>query len=111
MPGKKDCISTAKSGTKQLIQKRLLLSNLKEANQCFKKEYPKVKVGFSKFAMLRPKNVVLAGASGTRSVCVCTLHENVKLMLEGCRLLDNEDLNVMLISDYAGPITYHHILD
>ena len=108
---KKDFISTAKSGTKQLIQKRLLLSNLKEAYQCFKKEYPEVKVGFSKFAMLRPKNVVLAGASGPHSVCVCTLHQNVKLMLEGCRLLSNEDLKVMLISDYAVPITYHHILD
>ena len=61
--------------------------------------------------MLRPKNVALAGASGTHSVCVCTLHQNVKLMLEGSRLLSNEDLKVMLISDYAGPITYHHILD
>ena len=43
MPEKKGCISTAKSGTKQLIQKRFLLSNLKKAYQCFKKEYPESK--------------------------------------------------------------------
>ena len=55
--------------------------------------------------------MLLAGTSGTHSVCVCTLHQNVKLMLEGCKFLSNEDLKVMLISDHAGPITYYHILD
>ena len=34
-------------------------------------EHPDVKVGFSKFAELRPKECVLAGATGTHSVCVC----------------------------------------
>ena len=46
----------------------------------FKEKFPNHKIGFSKFAELRPKHCVLAGASGTHSVCVCTIHQNVKLM-------------------------------
>ena len=42
-----------------------------------------IKVGFSKFADFHPKHCVLAGASGTHSVCVCTIHQNVKLMMLG----------------------------
>ena len=62
-------------------QKQLVLCNLKEAYQQFRTEFPEVNVGFSKFAELRPKQCVLAGASGTHCVCVCTIHQNVKLML------------------------------
>jgi hypothetical protein len=28
----------------------------------------------------------MASASGTHSVCVCTIHQNVKLMLEACKI-------------------------
>lgn len=45
-----------------------------------------IKIGFSKFAELRPKHCVLAGSSGTYTVCVCTHHENVKLMLKATKL-------------------------
>ena len=31
-----------------------------------------LKIGFTKFAMLRPRECILAGASGTYSVCLCT---------------------------------------
>ena len=41
---------------------------------------------FSKFASLRPKECVLAGESGTHSVCVCTIHQNVKLMIHDAKL-------------------------
>ena len=33
--------------------------------------------------MLCPKECVLAGASGTYSVCVCIAHNNIKLMMHG----------------------------
>ena len=46
----------------------------------FTDKYPEMKIGFSKFADLRPEYYVLAGSSGTHSVCVCTVHQNVKLM-------------------------------
>lgn len=65
------------------VQKRLVLCNLKELYEEYKNKFPNNKVGFSKFASLRPKNCILAGSSGTHSVCVCAIHQNLKLMLEG----------------------------
>jgi hypothetical protein len=67
------------------VQKRLVLGNLKELFELFETTYPDEKIGFSKFAT---KHYVLAGGSGTHSVCVCTAHQNVKLMIEGARLMD-----------------------
>ena len=52
----------------------------------FKHQFPAQKVGFSKFADLRPKHCVLAEASGTHSVGVCMNHQNVKLMMLGLKL-------------------------
>ncbi len=48
-------------------QKRLVLGNLKEVYRAFKEND---KVGFSKFAELRPRHCILAGASVTHPVCV-----------------------------------------
>ena len=81
MPGKKDFVSVKKEGKREHIQKRLVLSDLRSVYREFKERYPDHKIGFSKFAELRPKHCVLAGASGTHSVCVCTIHQNVKLMV------------------------------
>jgi hypothetical protein len=80
MPGKKDFVSVKKEGQRQHVQKRLVLSNLREVYLEFKERFPDHNVRFSKFAELRPKHCVLAGASGTHTVCVCTIHQNVKLM-------------------------------
>lgn len=52
-----------------------MLCNLKEAH-----------AQFSKFPEFSPKYCVLAGSSGTHSVCVCCIHENVKLMIDGAGL-------------------------
>jgi len=46
-----------------------------------KVRYPEVKIGFSKFCSLKPKWCILAGASGTHTVCVCAIHQNIKLFL------------------------------
>jgi hypothetical protein len=85
VPGKKDYISIKVNGVKIHEQKRWLC-NLKELYSHFKNSHPGVKVGFSKFASLHPRNCIMAGASGTHSVCVCTIHLNVKLMLEACKI-------------------------
>ena len=71
MPGKKDFVSVKKEGKCQHVQKRLVLSNLREVYSEFKERFPGRKIGFSKFAELRPKHCVLAGASGPHTVCVC----------------------------------------
>lgn len=71
MPGMKDCLSVNVGGKRQLLQKRLVLCNLREAFQHFKDKHPDVKIGFTKFSLLRPRQCVLAGSSGTHCVCVC----------------------------------------
>lgn len=88
MPGMKDFVLVKTDEGRIHVQKRLVLSNLRELYQMFKDRYPNEAIGFSKFADLRPKHCVLAGASGTHSVCVCTIHQNVKLMMLGAKLSD-----------------------
>lgn len=86
MPGMKDYVSVNVDGERKHIQKRLVLCNLKEAFVQFKQTHSNHKIGFSKFAELRPKECVLAGGSGTHAVCVCTIHQNLKLMFHGAKL-------------------------
>lgn len=83
MPGMKDRVSVKKN---EYEQKRLLLCTLKELYAEFKKQNKEIKIGFSKFCTLRPKWCVSAGASGTHSVCVCTIHQNVVLLLHAAQL-------------------------
>lgn len=61
MPGKKDCVSMVVNGVKEKVQKRQILCTIYEAFLHFKEEFPEVKIGFSKFAEARQKNVVLPG--------------------------------------------------
>lgn len=82
MPGKKDYVSVKVNGKRTKMQKRLLLFDLNELYDLFKKTERSINVGFSTFAKLRPKHCLLVGASGTHSVCVCTIHQNCKLMLD-----------------------------
>ena len=79
MPGKKDYLSIAKGVHKQ---KSLVLCNLREMYAAFKEKYCNVKLGFSKFCKFRPKWCVLAGFSGTHSVCVCSIHQNAILLVD-----------------------------
>ena len=101
MPGKKDYVSVKVNGKRVHMQKRLLLNNLKELYSLFESKYPKIKCSFSKFCSLRPKYCVLAGASGTHSVCVCSTHENVKLLIDGANLKS-------ITADSDRPIENYH---
>ena len=93
MPGSKDYVSV---GKKQHMQKWLLLVNLKELYNSFLKEHADIKIGFSKFCQLQPKWRVLLGASGTRCVCACTYHQNMKLILDPLNL-EHKDLLKFLV--------------
>ena len=110
MAGKKDCVTIKVDGKKEVLQKRLLLSNMAEAYRKFKDDHPEDKVGFTKFTELRPKNVVLAGASGTHSVCVHTIHQNVKLMFEGCKIASIPDFKTLFDVGCDTRVTYRHLL-
>ena len=62
LPGRKDVVVIRhKNGQRETKQKKLLLCNLNEAFCAFSMMQPDVKIGFSMFADLRPKEVVLAG--------------------------------------------------
>lgn len=86
MPGSSDCVSMIVDGQKQKVQKRLMLYTVNEAYKLFKTQNPSSKIGLTKFMELRPKNCVLPGGAGTHNVCVCTYHENVKLMISSSNL-------------------------
>ena len=58
------------------------LCNLQELYTAFKEKHPNVNIGFSKFCALRPKWCVLAGSKMTHSVCVCSAHHNVALLVD-----------------------------
>ena len=93
-PGKKDCLKVISAEGQTKVQKRLILGNLREIFELYKKDENNPKVGFSTFAKLRPSYCVLAGSGGTHSVCVCTYHQNPKLQVaaSGERGLSYKDL-------------------
>ena len=95
LPGQKDVVSIMTENGRIHMQKRLVLLNLKELHKQFKMEHPEHKIGFSAFATLRPKWCILAGASGTHTICVCTHHQNPKLKLES--LKDKHDLTCSIL--------------
>jgi hypothetical protein len=69
------------SNTKQYLQKRYLVYSLREAFQLFKEENPDIKLGKSKFASLRPRNVLTVNDTPHES-CLCKTHENVTALLK-----------------------------
>jgi len=100
MPGRKDFVSIRQGDQHAHVQKKLILGNLKEVYQQFKKNHPIEKIGFSKFAELRPRHCVLAGASGTHAVCVCTIHQNVKFMMIGRKTAEFSAYDDIQLKEY-----------
>ena len=98
MPGKKDTVSVLIGGKREHLQKHLILCNLREAFELFKERNPTIIIGFSKFAELRPKQCVMVGQSGTHSVCVCVIHQNMILLFAGSKL-------ETLTADKENPLT------
>ena len=57
-----------------------MLVRLKQLYIEFKKRNPQLKIGFTKFCELRPKWCITAASKGSRTVCVCSYQQNVKLL-------------------------------
>ena len=93
--GQKDkSVKGKETGVRIRKQKHLVLGNLRELNVKFLEDEGHPKIGFSMFGMLCPPHC-LAGSVGTHSACVCTHHQNPKLML--------------MVLDAKG-ITYHDLI-
>jgi hypothetical protein len=85
LAGKKDFITVkTEDGNKERLQKRILMMTVREAYRLFKEEHHDVVIGKSKFAQLRPKNVMPVNDKD-QSVCCCKYHENLDLLLAGLR--------------------------
>ena len=72
------------TNTKEVRQKMLLLDDLKMLYKKWIDEHGTNKTipSFSYFASLRPKESVLAGGTGSHTVCVYSQHQNIKLKLK-----------------------------
>lgn len=84
-PGRKDRVIIRETDgeggkVKRTEQVRYLLMSLKEASNKFTEVNPTKKIGLSKFCELRPKRVKLFDHI-PHNVCVCSYHENVRLLL------------------------------
>ena len=86
--------------------KYLLLYDIKVLHRMFKEKYPEYKIGSTKFAELRPKWCVIAGRSGMHSVCVCTIHQNVKTMIYAINLKTLTKGSEIELNDYKDCINY-----
>jgi acid phosphatase family membrane protein YuiD len=84
-PGMKYIISVQNSGGVREHKIGLQLCNLNELYEKFKKSHPDVNTGFYKFCELHLIWCVLEGAPGTHSVCVCCIHQNVKMMINSAK--------------------------
>ena len=82
MPGKQSVITIwDENGDKHKEQLRILTMTIGEAYSLFVDENPNVTIGKSKFAELRPKEVVLSSKMPC-NVCGCIYHENMILLLQ-----------------------------
>ena len=106
LPGKKDCVSIARNVH---MQKRLILCSLNELYIEFKKRNPLVKVGISRFCCYRPKWCINVNTTGTHSVCVCTYHQNVTLLLNVVNLSKSchELIELIVCSRYEKDCMVH----
>ena len=98
-PGRKDRIIIREVNSDGKIEKRTeqtqyMLMSLSEAYAKFE-EHPSHKIGRSKFCELRPKNVKLFDHI-PHHVCVCSYHDNVRLLLIALR----EHTSLAVVSRY-----------
>ena len=82
MHEKKDYVSASKVVHKKKFLTCKSLCNLQELCTAFKATHPNVNIESSKFSALKPKGCVLTGSKMTHSVCVCSVHQNVVLLVD-----------------------------
>ena len=80
MPGKADTISIMKDGVRTTLQKRHMTMTIGEAYALFQEDHHPDLLRKSKFAELRPKDVLLV-SKYPQNVCGCRYHTNMCLLL------------------------------
>lgn len=112
-PGLKDTVSVKlPNGTRQNIQKRLLLAPLSELHQQYLNlcKTDEEKISFTTFWKNKPKQCVYTRDSSAMNVCVCMIHENTKLLLDALKktacfdhLNSEKDLKTLLLNKITCP--------
>ena len=75
----------------------------------FKLRYSTVKIGFSKFCTIRPKWCIMVDSSGSHSVCICAIHQNVKLLIDAMGInVTYKDLMAMIVCSLENRICMIH---
>ena len=82
VPEKKDYVSKSKGVHKQKLCKLQKSFSLQELYTTFKQKHPNVNIGFAKICALKPKWYGRADLKMTHSVCVCSAHQNVALLVD-----------------------------
>lgn len=73
------------------FRKYFVFCNLKEAFELFRSK---------NFAELRPKEYVFTGGAATDTVCICAVHQNMKLMIAGSHLAKLTEGESHYLTDY-----------
>ena len=104
MAGAKDNVSL---GKKVYAQKCLLLCTVKELYNHFVSKYPEAKIKLTSIYCLKPKWCIQPGKSGTHSLCVCAIHQNVVLL---CDAIDKKHKQLLqhLVCDTENKICMVH---
>lgn len=99
-PGLRDFFILRDDKGKSKIQKRYLQFTLGEVYRLFLEDNPSTKIGFSKFADLRPKHICLRSKTPD-NMCLCIYHENIRLLLESSSIFPNSttDFIRMIVCD------------
>lgn len=61
------------------------MGNLDELYRKFCTKYPEIKISLTKFREMRPPYCILAGGKGSHNVCVCKIHQNLRLRYAGIK--------------------------
>lgn len=80
-PDRNDYTIVIKMNGKERVQRRYLMMTVGDAYAVFCVKFPNWKIGLSRFASLRPANVLWF----PHNVCVCQYHENLSLLLEALK--------------------------
>lgn len=100
VPTLRECVYVRnEDGSRRKAEKRMMMANLKDSYQEFKNAHSGMKIGISKFAELRPKNVRWPGNKGVHYTCTCFIHGNFKFMLTGLKEASLEGIETEFEND------------
>ncbi|XP_058803484.1 uncharacterized protein LOC131671234 [Phymastichus coffea] len=81
--GSKECVTIKVPGQpSEIAQKKILIYDLRDLYNNWKEDSNREVVPcLAFFTSLKPKQCVFAGDPGTHNICVCPIHENIRLKL------------------------------